>query len=95
MKLDFIRTGKPTDNALIEAFRERFRQECLNEHWFLSLEDAGEKIESWRRDYNETRPHSMLGNVPPEEFAARRIPAAVATLRAPADPGTDRIRDYL
>jgi len=70
VKLDFSRPGKPTDNAYIESFNARFRLECLNEHWFLSLEDAQEKIESWRQDYNEKRPHSSLGNVPPEEFAA-------------------------
>jgi len=60
VKLDFIRPGRPTDNALIESFNGRFRQECLNEHWFLSLEDAEEKIEAWRREYNEERPHSSL-----------------------------------
>lgn len=67
--LDFIRPGKPTDNAFIESFNSRFRQECLNEHWFLSLADAQEKVESWRRDYNGNRPHSSLGNKTPEEFA--------------------------
>ena len=70
VKLDFSRPGKPTDNAYIESFNAWFRLECLNEHWFLSLEDAQEKIESWKQDYNEKRPHSSLGNVPPEEFAA-------------------------
>jgi putative transposase len=70
VKLDFSRPGKPTDNAYIESFNARFRLECFNEHWFLSLEDAGEKIEEWRQDYNENRPHSSLGNVSPEEFAA-------------------------
>lgn len=69
--LDFSRPGKPTDNAYIESFNGRFRQECLNEHWFLSLDDAREKVESWRRDYNENRPHSSLDNATPEEFAAR------------------------
>lgn len=83
VKLDFSRPGKPTDNALIESFNGRFRQECLNEHWFLSLEDAAGKIEAWRRDYNEHRPHSSLGNVPPAEFAARGIPSASATLQPP------------
>ncbi len=70
VKLDFSRPGKPTDNAYIESFNARFRLECLNEHWFLSLEDAREKIEEWRQDYNAHRPHSSLGNVSPEEFAA-------------------------
>jgi putative transposase len=66
--LDFTRPGKPQDNALIEAFNSRFRQECLNEHWFLSVADAQEKIESWREHYNTERPHSALGNVAPEVF---------------------------
>ncbi len=70
VKLDFSRPGKPTDNAYIESFNARFRMECLNEHWFLSLEDAGDKIEEWRQDYNENRPHSSLGNIPPEEYVA-------------------------
>jgi len=69
VKLDFSRPGKPTDNALIEAFNGRLRQECLNESWFLSLEDAREKVEDWRQDYNQDRPHGSLGNVPPVEFA--------------------------
>jgi putative transposase len=83
VKLDFIRPGKPTDNALIESFNARFRLECLNAHWFLTLDDTREKIEKWRRKYNEHRPHSSLGNVPPAEFARRRIPPAVATLQPP------------
>jgi putative transposase len=66
--LDFSRPGKPTDNAFIESFNRRFRQECLNQHWFLNLNDAKEKIELWRSDYNEFRPHSSIGNLPPAEF---------------------------
>ena len=69
VQLDFIRPGKPTDNALIEAFNGRFREECLNQSWFLSLEDAREKVEEWRQYYNRERPHSSLGNLPPLEFA--------------------------
>ncbi len=68
IKLDFCRPGKPTDNAFIEAFNGRLRQECLNESWFLSLEDAREKVEYWRQDYNRERPHGSLGDVPPVEF---------------------------
>lgn len=67
--LDFSRPGKPTDNAFIESFNARVRQECLNEHWFLSLEDARSKIAQWRESYNHERPHSMLGYKTPEEFA--------------------------
>ena len=69
VELDFSRSGKPTDNAFIEAFNGRFRQECLNENWFLSLADAEEKVESWRKHYNGERPHSALGNLSPREFA--------------------------
>ncbi len=70
VELDFSRPGKPTDNAFIESFNGRFRQECLNENWFLSLEDAEEKVQSWRTYYNGERPHSALGNLAPREFAA-------------------------
>ena len=66
--LDFSRPGKPTDKPFIESFNGSFRDECLNAHWFLTLEDAQEKIEQWRIDYNDLRPHSSLGNVPPNEF---------------------------
>ena len=67
--LDFTGPGKPTDNATIESFNSRFRQECLNENWFLSIADAQEKLDAWRIDYNENRPHSSLWNMTPEEFA--------------------------
>jgi putative transposase len=63
--LDFSRPGKPTDNAFIEAFNGRFRAECLNTHWFLTLADAREKLEDWRSYYNEDRPHGAIGNKPP------------------------------
>ena len=63
--LDFSRPGKPTDNAFIEAFNGRFRAECLNAHWFLSLADAREKMEEWRRYYNEDRPRGAIGYKPP------------------------------
>jgi putative transposase len=69
VELDFSRPGKPTDNAFIEAFNGRLREECLNQNWFLSLEDAFEKVETWRREYNETRPHGALDNLAPLEFA--------------------------
>lgn len=66
--LDFSRPGKPTDNAFIEAFNGRFRAECLNAHWLMSLEDAAEKLEAWRRDYNEERPHGAIGNKVPADL---------------------------
>ena len=70
VELDFSRPGKPMDNGLIEAFNGRLRQECLNESWFLSLEDAREKVEAWRMDYNRERPHGALGNMAPLEYAS-------------------------
>ena len=68
--LDFSRPGKPTDNAFVESFNGRLRDECLNTHWFLNLADARGKIEAWRRDYNECRPHTSLGLRTPAEFAS-------------------------
>jgi len=53
------------DNAFIESFIGKFRAECLNQHWFLTLDDARQKMEEWRIDYNEVRPHSAIGNKPP------------------------------
>ncbi|WP_412074401.1 IS3 family transposase [Tritonibacter mobilis] len=70
--LDFSHPGKPTDNAFIEAFNGRFRAECLNAHWFMSLEDAAEKLEAWRRDYNEERPHGAIGNKVPADLMEPR-----------------------
>lgn len=68
IKLDFIRPGKPIENAHIESFIGRFRDECLNENVFASLSDARHKIQSWRDDYNFSRPHSSLNNMTPREF---------------------------
>ena len=62
--LDFSRPGKPTDNAFIEAFNGRFRAECLNAQWFLTLDDARSKMEDWRKYYNEVRPHGAMGISP-------------------------------
>ena len=70
MEVHFRQLRKPTANAFIEAFNARFRQECLNENWFLSLEDAEEKVDPWRRHYNGERPHSALGNLSPREVVA-------------------------
>mgnify|MGYP006177408719 CR=1 FL=1 len=67
----YIAPGKPTDNAFIEAFNGRFRAECLNTHWFLSLADARRKCERWRRDYNDVRPHSAIGYETPSALAKR------------------------
>jgi putative transposase len=69
VKLLFIDPGKPMQNPYIESFNGRLRDECLNQHWFLTLVDARCRIEGWRQDYNEVRPHSALGNQPPAQFA--------------------------
>jgi putative transposase len=69
VQLDFYRPGKPIDNAFIESFNSRFRQECLNQYWFLSLEDAQSKIKAWWNDYNEVRPQSAIGDIAPPSFA--------------------------
>jgi putative transposase len=81
VKLHFIEPGKPVQNAFIESFNGKLRDECLNEHWFTSLGEARETIEVWRRDYNEVRPHSSLGNRTPQEFTA-----CGAALRSPTAP---------
>jgi len=69
VKLSFIRPGKPIENAYVESFNARFRDECLNEHWFESLAHARRVIEQWRIEYNTQRPHSALGNRTPEQYA--------------------------
>ncbi|KMH47421.1 transposase [Klebsiella variicola] len=66
--MDFSRPGKPTDNPFIESFNGSLRDECLNIHWFLSLEDAQEKLDNWRREYNHERTHSSLNDMTPAEF---------------------------
>jgi len=68
VKLNFIRPGKPIENAYAESFIGRLRDECLNENWFISLNHAREIIENWRIDYNEGRPHTSLGGLTPREF---------------------------
>ncbi len=79
--IDFSRPGKPTDNPFIESFNGSFRDECLNVHWFLSLEDARDKIETWRHDYNHFRPHSALSDTPPALFASRLQDSTKETLQ--------------
>ncbi len=74
--LDFSRRGKPTDNAMIESFNGRFRDECLNIHWFASLEDAEQKIDAFRWDYNENHPHRALKGLSPGEYAQRVMTTA-------------------
>ena len=68
VEIEYSRPGKPTDNTYIESFNGRFREECLSTHWFLSLEDARIKIEAWRKEYNESRPHMSLDYMTHHEF---------------------------
>lgn len=69
VRIHFIRPGKPVENAFVESFNGKFRDECLNEHWFTDLADARAKIDAWRADYNELRPHSSLDNFTPNEYS--------------------------
>lgn len=85
VELRFIEPGKPIQNAYVGSFNGRFREECLSEHWFSSLAQARSIIAAWRNDYNEQRPHSALGYVPPARFAARCLALA------PDSAGSDTI----
>lgn len=78
VKLHFIQPGKPSQNGYIESFNGKLRDECLNEHWFLSVDDARQLIEEWRYEYNTERPHSALGGMAPVEFATAELPTAAA-----------------
>jgi putative transposase len=71
VRIDFSRPGKPTDNAYVESFNGTFRAECLDAHWFTTLTEAKQRIEVWRREYNENRPHRALGERTPNEFACQ------------------------
>lgn len=73
VRLEFIQPGKPAQNAFAESFNGRLRDECLNANWFTSLSDARRKIEDWRQDYNQQRPHSSLNYLPPAEFARQQL----------------------
>ena len=73
IELSFIDPGKPNQNSRIESFNSRFRQECLNQEWFESLAEARRVIEAWRLKYNQQRPHSSLGYLPPEEWTRRYL----------------------
>ncbi len=75
LTLRFIEPGKPQQNAYIESFNGKFRDECLNEHWFLSMRHPQANIADWRLEYNEARPHSTLGYQTPREFVERFLTA--------------------
>jgi putative transposase len=76
LTIDFIRPGKPVDNAFVESFNGRLRDECLNENWFQSLREARDVVEAWREDYNCVRPHRSLGGRTPSEYARALSTAA-------------------
>jgi putative transposase len=78
--LDFSRRGKPTDNAAIESFNGRFRDGCLNVHWFQTLEEALTKIEAWRQDYNANHPHRAVMGLSPNEYARKAMATAADSL---------------
>lgn len=78
VKLHFIQPGKPSQNGYIESFNGKLRDECLNEHWFMNLEDARKLIEEWRVEYNTERPHSALGGLTPVAYATAELPTAAA-----------------
>lgn len=86
VELWFIQPGKPIENCFVESFNGRFRDECLNTHWFLNLRDARRIIESWRLDYNHVRPHSSLGNLTPKAFAERAGLRSTTSTSAPPFP---------
>jgi putative transposase len=71
IKLDFSRPGKPTDNGSIESFNGKLRAECLDQHWFSSIQEARSSIEAWRQEYNQERPHRSLQGLTPQEFLAQ------------------------
>jgi putative transposase len=71
VELDFIRPGKHVENASIESFNGRLRDECLNVHAFVSIDDVRSRLDDWREDYNQVRPHGALGMLTPSEFAER------------------------
>ena len=88
--MDYSRPGKPTDNPFVESFNGSFRDECLNIHWFLSLEDAVEKIEAWRQEYNHYRPHSSLNDLTPIEYVELNLDALNKQLSLPGASVSDR-----
>lgn len=79
VKLHFIQPGKPVQNAFCESFNGKFRDECLNENWFLTLQEAQVIIEAWRKEYNEERTHSSIGDLTPMEFIKNQQQMAQAS----------------
>jgi putative transposase len=97
VKLDFSRPGKPTDNAVIESFNGRLRDECLNQHWFVSLDETRAVTEAWREDHNRVRLHGALGNRPrvANNPVGTKLGAASAEIPRGASPcGNAGKREY-
>lgn len=91
VELHFSRPGKPTDNARVESFNGRSRQECLNAHWFLLMDDAQAKIAAWQTYYNESRPHSALDWLTPADFVRRCCLQAISAIpEEPEVPTSER-----
>jgi putative transposase len=88
--LRFIRPGRPIENAYVESFNGKFRDECLNEHWFVSVADAKATIEAWRFDYNTVRPHSSLAGRTPDQFAKASVGARRLSPARPDEEDDDR-----
>lgn len=91
VQLQFIRPGKPVENPFIESFNGRFRDECLNQHWFLTLADARQTIEAWRITYNTARPHRGLNRLTPSQFAHRFHTQNEETVKRLAITTTERL----
>ena len=85
VQLAFIRPGKPNENAYIESFNGKFRDECLKEHWFVTMAHARRIIEAWRIEYNTERTHSSLDDLTPEEFAMKLSKQSQQSVSLPAD----------
>jgi hypothetical protein len=92
IQLDYIEPGKPMQNEHVESFNGKFRDECLNTHWFTTLRQTRSIVENWRTDYNEVRPRSALGYATPKEFAKQSAPFAVRILRDTTAKPTHKIR---
>lgn len=86
VRLAFIRPGKPNENAYIESWNGKFRDECLNDHWFTSLKHARQVIAAWREEYNTERTHSSLGDITPAEFVAAYRQQLATAVSLTADP---------
>jgi putative transposase len=82
VKLDLSRPGKPVDNTCIESFNARFHEECLNTHSLESIDEAGTKIDAWKRDYDETRPHRALKGLSPRDFVRTMLLESAADSRS-------------